>query len=509
MRELEGLVEEVLEEYGGSKNEMGGGGGGGGGDMAMGSERGGGGLGAEPAVDEDGQTGEVGQQSITAVDVGGGGGTDLDDQKDRQRNSQNQPDAEPTKQTAIEDDIEAELRELRGERPGTHLSSRDSNKSMPQGSGSGKTKLGLVMLDIPCVSFLRLPAPPTLDTAVVAASTNAVGGTADTTADATAGANDAQPTNPSKHMTETRDTEQSPPVPLSKSSIPGLISESAPKADPLKPYDPTSLVYHLCRTAYQNPTRQKSRFIQRLTPVFKVRKILSGTSSGTGAGTGGLGGLGGLEKLCLEVLPATFGPNGGEYGNPNGREDGSENVRTGWKYAIRVTVRNNNQLTREEIIKVVAGFVVKIGRGEGESGSGIGRDGKNKVEDEAEDVNDEEADERRNTNSEDEGGDQAKADEVKAGGQGDMGSKRIEELNGEASTVTTTSVATTMSSAIVPIEHKVDLKNYEKLILVDVYRNVVGMSVVGEAREHEDQLRRFNLAEIYAEGRKRSDTEKE
>ena len=39
----------------------------------------------------------------------------------------------------------------------------------------------------------------------------------------------------------------------------------------------------------------------------------------------------------------------------------------------------------------------------------------------------------------------------------------------------------------------VDLKNPDVLILVDVYRNVLGMSVVGEDYE---RLKRFNLAEI-------------
>ena len=42
--------------------------------------------------------------------------------------------------------------------------------------------------------------------------------------------------------------------------------------------------------------------------------------------------------------------------------------------------------------------------------------------------------------------------------------------------------------------HTVDLKYYDYLILVDIYRNVLGMSVVGT--DYED-LKRFNLAEIY------------
>ena len=47
---------------------------------------------------------------------------------------------------------------------------------------------------------------------------------------------------------------------------------------------------------------------------------------------------------------------------------------------------------------------------------------------------------------------------------------------------------------IVGSEHSVDLKHYEYLILVDIYRNMLGMSVVGS--DYED-LKRFNLAEIY------------
>lgn len=42
--------------------------------------------------------------------------------------------------------------------------------------------------------------------------------------------------------------------------------------------------------------------------------------------------------------------------------------------------------------------------------------------------------------------------------------------------------------------HSVDLKGYDKLIIVDVCRHVVGMSVVG--REFEE-YRRFNVAELY------------
>ena len=47
---------------------------------------------------------------------------------------------------------------------------------------------------------------------------------------------------------------------------------------------------------------------------------------------------------------------------------------------------------------------------------------------------------------------------------------------------------------IVGPSHSVDLKNYDLLILVDIYRNILGMSVVGGDY---DELKKFNLAEIY------------
>jgi tRNA acetyltransferase TAN1 len=46
--------------------------------------------------------------------------------------------------------------------------------------------------------------------------------------------------------------------------------------------------------------------------------------------------------------------------------------------------------------------------------------------------------------------------------------------------------------------HTVDLTNYDKCILVDVYRSVMGMSVVGKEYE---ALKRYNLAEIYEPGK--------
>ncbi|KAL1982458.1 hypothetical protein VTN96DRAFT_1305 [Rasamsonia emersonii] len=52
----------------------------------------------------------------------------------------------------------------------------------------------------------------------------------------------------------------------------------------------------------------------------------------------------------------------------------------------------------------------------------------------------------------------------------------------------------TVADAVGP-EHRVDLKNYDLMILVDVLQNVIGMSVVGSDY---DKLKRFNLAELYS-----------
>ena len=54
-------------------------------------------------------------------------------------------------------------------------------------------------------------------------------------------------------------------------------------------------------------------------------------------------------------------------------------------------------------------------------------------------------------------------------------------------------VIQTVAKAVGP-PHTVDLKHYDLLILVDVYRNICGMSVVGSDFE---ELKKFNLAELY------------
>ena len=169
----------------------------------------------------------------------------------------------------IEKDTLAELEEMqegqgRGEAVGGNANehSRGASSGPRHANARPDTKLVLVTLDIPCVSFIRLPSTATRQTAT----------------------------------------------------------------------DPVDLVYQICREAYNHPLRPRSRFMKRLTPLTIVRKVMND----------------GIERLCGEVLPPTFGMEQGKQ----------------WRYAVRVTVRNNNQVSKDDIIKRVAGFVGMLGRGE-------------------------------------------------------------------------------------------------------------------------------------------------
>ena len=57
-------------------------------------------------------------------------------------------------------------------------------------------------------------------------------------------------------------------------------------------------------------------------------------------------------------------------------------------------------------------------------------------------------------------------------------------------------------ATLVGQKHSVDLKNYDLLILVEIYRNILGMSVVGNEYE---KLKRYNLSELYAPDTKPDD----
>lgn len=159
-----------------------------------------------------------------------------------------------------------------------------------------------------------------------------------------------------------------------------LSSPTTPTRTP----DPVEIVRKICLSASsKHSTGPRSRYIKRLTPITRIRKTLNN----------------GLETLCDEVLPPHF------QVQPDGQSAKSAMERC--KFAIRPTIRNNDKLDRDQVIRVVADKIAALGQS----------------------------------------------------------------------------------------KHTVDLKGYDKLVLVDVYRNVVGMSVVGNEFE---RLKRFNLAEIHA-----------
>ncbi|KAI4220426.1 MAG: hypothetical protein L6R36_007631 [Xanthoria steineri] len=137
-----------------------------------------------------------------------------------------------------------------------------------------------------------------------------------------------------------------------------------------EPVEPVSFVHRVCSDAMNKVTSQTTRHVKRLTPMTQMGKA-TGKS---------------LEEVAKAVLAPVF------------HQDGV----SAQKYAIRTTIRNNDTMKRDEVIK------------------------------------------------------------------------RVADLVGEP--------------------HTVDLKNYDRLILVDVYRMILGMSVVGGDYE---KLKRFNMAEIY------------
>lgn len=149
--------------------------------------------------------------------------------------------------------------------------------------------------------------------------------------------------------------------------------------------DPVEVVRKLCLTAASEDTSSpQSRYIMRLTPISMMRKTLND----------------GLEKLCQQILPRYF------LIDSETNSSNTEPTQTPCKFAIRPTIRNNNKLDRDQVIRTIADKIGELGQG----------------------------------------------------------------------------------------KHTVDLKGYDKLVLVDVYRNMVGMSVVGNDYE---KLKRFNLSEIY------------
>jgi len=150
--------------------------------------------------------------------------------------------------------------------------------------------------------------------------------------------------------------------------------------------DPVDIVHKLCLSAANSANPQQSRYIKRLTPISNLAKALSK----------------GLEKICEDVLPRYFGA-------------GEDEQIEGRTFAIKPTIRNNDKLDRDEIIKLVATRVQELGEG----------------------------------------------------------------------------------------QHKVDLKQYQRGVLVEAYRGWVSICVVdntsnGAYGKGFEELKRFNMAEIYS-----------
>lgn len=178
--------------------------------------------------------------------------------------------------------------------------------------------------------------------------------------------------------------------------------------------DVVDLVHTICANAERKQGRIRSRYIKRLVPATWLGKVLSG----------------GLEKACEEVLPAHFKIKSDDGDVKGQGENAAETLQGRVTFAIRPNIRNNDKVSRMEIIDKIAAEVQKLGDN----------------------------------------------------------------------------------------KHKVDLKGYQKGIMVEIYRGWIGMCVVdntnsaessedGEAgtssyRKGYEALKRFNLAEIYAEGYK-------
>ncbi|OAX81059.1 hypothetical protein ACJ72_04604 [Emergomyces africanus] len=91
-----------------------------------------------------------------------------------------------------------------------------------------------------------------------------------------------------------------------------------------KTLDPVQIAHRLCTDAQANPTKKRSRWVQRITPITLTQKVLGG----------------GLEQLSREVLKPHFHSGGPQK-----------------KYAIRTSIRNNTEWTRDTLIPLVAKIV--------------------------------------------------------------------------------------------------------------------------------------------------------
>ncbi|OGM41395.1 THUMP domain protein [Aspergillus bombycis] len=121
-------------------------------------------------------------------------------------------------------------------------------------------------------------------------------------------------------------------IPCGSSMLLALSKDYATrtKTDPVsfirfdKSIDPEKLVHQICVDAHANPSRKRSRYIQRMTPVKSIRKTLSVD----------------LEAFAGEILKPHFHSGGGPK-----------------KFAIRPAIRRNQKFDRDSLIKTVASVV--------------------------------------------------------------------------------------------------------------------------------------------------------
>ncbi|KAJ4291093.1 hypothetical protein N0V90_010291 [Kalmusia sp. IMI 367209] len=93
------------------------------------------------------------------------------------------------------------------------------------------------------------------------------------------------------------------------------------------PVEPVSFIHKICQDAAEGVEHQRCRFVKRLTPLSAIGKATAK----------------GLEDVAAEVLAPHFhAPD-----------------QAGKKFAIRVSIRNNKQITRDEVIQKVASVVGK------------------------------------------------------------------------------------------------------------------------------------------------------
>ncbi|KAJ4348337.1 uncharacterized protein N0V89_009711 [Didymosphaeria variabile] len=93
------------------------------------------------------------------------------------------------------------------------------------------------------------------------------------------------------------------------------------------PVEPVSFLHKICQDTADGVEHQRCRFVKRLTPLSAIGKV---------AGSG-------LKDIATQVLAPHF----------------HAPEQSGKKFAIRVNIRNNKQISRDEIIQQVASLVGK------------------------------------------------------------------------------------------------------------------------------------------------------